>query len=83
MTCRTKHTRVRWGGASLFAIGVLLAAGCASTHAVEGTLLVSPVATAASQPASVPSAMPLPTVGQVLLVILHTNDNWGETEPCG
>lgn len=83
MKCKTKHTHVRWGGASLLAIGVLLVACCASTQHVEGILLVSPVATAASQPASVPSAMPTPTVGPVSLVILHTNDNWGETEPCG
>jgi hypothetical protein len=24
-----------------------------------------------------------PTPGPIDLVVLHTNDNWGETEPCG
>jgi hypothetical protein len=34
-------------------------------------------------------AMPLPelavepTPSPIDLVVLHTNDNWGETEPCG
>jgi hypothetical protein len=26
---------------------------------------------------------PIPTREPVQLVVLHTNDNWGETEPCG
>ena len=28
-----------------------------------------------------PTPRPMPSPGQV--VLLHTNDNWGETEPCG
>jgi hypothetical protein len=26
---------------------------------------------------------PVPTREPIQLVLLHTNDNWGETEPCG
>jgi len=83
MQCNTKRTYARWGGAILFGIGLLLAVGCATTPDVEGTLFVSPVATEAPRPTASPIAMPSPGVGPVSLVILHTNDNWGETEPCG
>lgn len=46
-----------------------------------------PTATAAPADTAPPTTMPTPTprlapnAGQ--LVLLHTNDNWGETEPCG
>ena len=31
-----------------------------------------------------PTATPTPTQSPaVQLIVLHTNDNWGETEPCG
>jgi hypothetical protein len=57
----------------------------------------SPLPTASAVPAqtlAVPSVVPLvPTQATVALptatpepvqlVVLHTNDNWGETEPCG
>jgi hypothetical protein len=44
-----------------------------------------------ADPQSLVQDSPLPTVSPALtlvpdsvqLVILHTNDNWGETEPCG
>lgn len=41
-----------------------------------------------SQPTAVPTAAPtaMPTTQPAAgprLVLLHTNDNWGETEPCG
>jgi hypothetical protein len=39
--------------------------------------------TSASTPVVKPTATPLPTPAPLRLVILHTNDNWGETEPCG
>jgi hypothetical protein len=34
-------------------------------------------------PTSVPTATPAATQVPGRLVVLHTNDNWGETEPCG
>lgn len=41
----------------------------------------SPLSTevAGAAPSQVPTATPAP----LRLVVLHTNDNWGETEPCG
>jgi hypothetical protein len=49
--------------------------------------------TAAAEPTLAPMSTPAPTVtpasaltpapAQIELVVLHTNDNWGETEPCG
>jgi hypothetical protein len=30
-----------------------------------------------------PTAGALPTASPAAWIILHTNDNWGETEPCG
>ncbi len=29
------------------------------------------------------TALPSPTPSPFQLVVIHTNDNWGETEPCG
>ncbi len=41
----------------------------------------SPLPTPTKQPTATPPPSPTPPALQ--LVILHTNDNWGETEPCG
>jgi hypothetical protein len=41
----------------------------------------SPLPTPTPSPTDSPSGMPAPSPSQ--LVVLHTNDNWGETEPCG
>jgi len=61
----------------------LLAAGCGAVAPKVG----EPDADAASgrhtsplvEPFPLPSATPAPSQ----LLVLHTNDNWGETEPCG
>jgi 2',3'-cyclic-nucleotide 2'-phosphodiesterase (5'-nucleotidase family) len=45
--------------------------------AVEPTLTSTPRPTATSKPTSTPTPQPLS------LTVLHTNDVWGETEPCG
>jgi len=42
---------------------------------------VSPLPTPASELA--PTLTPASTLASIQLVVLHTNDNWGETEPCG
>jgi hypothetical protein len=42
-----------------------------------------PAPTATQMPTSTPTATLAPALGSMELVILHTNDNWGETEPCG
>ena len=36
-----------------------------------------------SQTVSLPEPTVHPTPAPIDLVVLHTNDNWGETEPCG
>ena len=77
----------------LLALG-LLVAGCGQAAvsgkpAREGVRLSplvadSPLPTPA--PGHTPTAIPWtpwPTVSPGQLVLLHTNDNWGETEPCG
>jgi hypothetical protein len=49
----------------------------------------SPLATAQSEPPAAPNAAVVATEtwpqddAALTMVILHTNDNWGETEPCG
>lgn len=72
----------------------LLVAGCGPTPVPSGTVEtgdsqtspLSPastlfVETKALTPTPVPVLTELPEPLQ--LVVLHTNDNWGETEPCG
>lgn len=50
---------------------------------------VSPLATATPFPTETPvpqptfTPTPMVTPAPLQLVVLHTNDNWGETEPCG
>jgi hypothetical protein len=41
------------------------------------------VATRTLVPTVTPLATPAPPPGAANLVVVHTNDNWGETEPCG
>lgn len=37
----------------------------------------------AATPTATAMALPTATSSPLELVVLHTNDNWGETEPCG
>ncbi len=94
---RPPTARARWGWAAflLLLISSLLFAGCTGTTptpgqqfsplATEGpgdsNLSVLPTATA--QPST--EYLPSPKAGMspLQLQVLHTNDNWGETEPCG
>ncbi len=77
----------------------LIVAGCgaATPGAEQPTLtlvqsvLPSPIASskAAALPTVAPTSTPeptptpAPTSAPIQLAVLHTNDNWGETEPCG
>ena len=75
----------------------LAVAGCGSEAATpESDLQQSPLAVFSPLPTATsmltatptpttpaPTATPVPTPGSSQLVVLHTNDNWGETEPCG
>lgn len=70
-------------GMCLLAAWVLLLAGCSATHGAESTLLASPLSTPIPIPTATQQVVASPTLGPVMLVVLHTNDNWGETEPCG
>jgi hypothetical protein len=74
------------------AVGLLalcvVAVGCATTTPDPGSGVsppqpVSPLATSTAVPTATPVPTPTPTAAPVQMVILHTNDNWGETEPCG
>lgn len=48
---------------------------------------VSPLPTPMASPSATPPATPTPpppaAMAPLPLLVLHTNDNWGETEPCG
>jgi hypothetical protein len=48
-------------------------------------LLTSPLSQVSplTAEALAPTPTLAPTPGPIQLTILHTNDNWGETEPCG
>ena len=66
----------------------LVAVGCATDTSglrsgISSPQQVSPVATSTAVPTATYVPTPTATAGPVQMVILHTNDNWGETEPCG
>ena len=83
-------TRVYLTAIALLAFTLSLAncaAGPAPTALVEvgATPEVVLSATAPAVPTDTPTDTPQPTAtpAPLQLVVLHTNDNWGETEPCG
>jgi PBP1b-binding outer membrane lipoprotein LpoB len=64
-----------------------LVTSCGLT-ATETGQVPPPEAPAASRrptdaPASTETPTPTPSPAPAELLVLHTNDNWGETEPCG
>ena len=73
-------------GCSWVLAAALFLVGCSSPLNGEETLSLSPVATAqptgAARPAK-PTLEPSPVAEPVSLVVLHTNDTWGATDPCG
>jgi len=84
--------RSKYWIAGLLVLSLILA-GCES--ATPGTsqppstlaqsVLQSPLAPPTAVPTSTPEPAPtlIPTPAPIQLAVLHTNDNWGETEPCG
>jgi hypothetical protein len=73
--------------ACLLALG-LLAAACGTvtpTAGVQTSPLAanSPLPSATAAPILPPTSTAAPLPAPATLVVLHTNDNWGETEPCG
>ena len=70
---------------------LLLLAGCGASPTPGGDPTVSPLATpvgiqeTSPLPTETATALPAPTATPpaLSLLVLHTNDNWGETEPCG
>jgi hypothetical protein len=70
----------------------LVVTGCGGVTP-EADWQTSPLAQASPTPAATltptsvptpdPTATPAATPASGRVVVLHTNDNWGETEPCG
>jgi len=58
----------------------LLMAGCSSP---EPTPTATPTRTATPVPTSTPRPTHTPTPQPINLVVLHTNDSVGYTDPCG
>ena len=48
-----------------------------------GTSVSLPTVTLTPEPTATSTLTPSATPGIQDLLVLHTNDNWGETEPCG
>jgi hypothetical protein len=87
-------TRFRLGIVCVLVLGLVVAACGRATE--EADWQTSPLEAGAQTsplqgPTSIPTpistlistATPQPTPIPSRLVVLHTNDNWGETEPCG
>jgi hypothetical protein len=60
-----------------------LETGGQTSPLAEASPLPGPTSTPTPVPTQIPTATPQPTPVSSRLVVLHTNDNWGETEPCG
>ena len=69
----------------LLAVGMLGASCGAVTPDTGLSSSLLPTRTALPIPTltPIPTATAIPTQERIQLVLLHTNDNWGETEPCG
>jgi hypothetical protein len=66
------------------ATGMALAScGGAGPTAVITATPASSVAATVPAPTETSVPTPVPPRDAIDLIILHTNDNWGETEPCG
>jgi len=63
----------------LMLIGLALV-GCSG---VTSTPTPSPTSTPTKAPTPVPRPSPIPTPQPIELTVLHTNDTWGYSEPCG
>ena len=84
--------RSKWWIAGLLIL-TLIAAGCGTATPEAGqpastlaqSVLPSPSVPPTAAPTSTPEPTPtsVPTAAPIQLTVLHTNDNWGETEPCG
>lgn len=72
----------------------LIVAACGPTASPSGRMEIGDALTSPLSPVSpvfvetkapTPTPVPVPTAlpEPMQLVVLHTNDNWGETEPCG
>ena len=86
-------TQTRWR-VFLVLLLVALVSGCGTpapeaSPQVTSLVMDSPLSTptsaptATSVPTATPTTTPAPAPSPMQLVVLHTNDNWGETEPCG
>lgn len=86
----SKHSK--WWIAGLLVLS-LIVSGCGaatpgagqSTSTLSQSVLPTPVVPPTAAPTSTPesTSTPAPTLAPIQLTVLHTNDNWGETEPCG
>ena len=90
--------RRRWAVACLLALLLVAGCGPAAAPPLPSATIPAADATRMPPSAMIPQAptagpaadlvtSPLPTPGTdrepLQLVVLHSNDNWGETEPCG
>jgi|GEM_PF-3120901 len=83
MPYESRQATVSRASVCLLIAGVLFVAGCAKDGSLEATHSAPPVLTVALGSTATRQAAPSPTASPVELTVLHTNDNWGETEPCG
>ena len=71
--------------ALLMLLGLVAGCGGATPEADSQTSPLAPTRTLAPTATLTPTPAPTATLppAPIQLTVLHTNDNWGETEPCG
>ena len=79
--------RFRLGLLLVLAVGLTSCGGAGPESGAQasepGTLVSLPTVTLTPEPTATFSQTSTATPELLDLLVLHTNDNWGETEPCG
>jgi len=61
----------------------LIGLALSSCSGIMATPTPTPTSTPTKTPTPIPTSTPTPTPQPIELTVMHTNDTWGYSEPCG